>query len=154
VFYQIPGRFFRHRMSTCLLRLPCAPCLFVALIVAIVLLLLQRTRSNNYQYRHRHYIAVHQQPLFVALRQNISLSPSGFFQVANPRNVLFCNVAQRYPELPSLRLWVLLEGNHSSSRSSLHSFEILRNISTGRTWKLRDRSKEFVALFCKQLENG
>jgi hypothetical protein len=28
------------------------------------------------------------------LRQNISLGPYAFFQVTNPRNVSFCNVAQ------------------------------------------------------------
>jgi uncharacterized MAPEG superfamily protein len=57
-------------VSTCWLHLPCghgALPLYLAVILAIVLLLLQRrTRKTNYHYRHR----------------------------PNPRNVLFCNVAQ------------------------------------------------------------
>jgi hypothetical protein len=69
--------------------------LYLALIVAIVLLLLQRRETiKNYHYRHRHYIVIHRQPLCVVQRQNISLSPYALFQVTNRRNVLFCNVAQ------------------------------------------------------------
>jgi hypothetical protein len=71
-----------------------APAMYLALIVAIVLLLLQRTSIKKYHYRHRHYIVIHQPPLCVVLRRNISLSLYAFFRVTNPRYVLLCNVAQ------------------------------------------------------------
>jgi hypothetical protein len=97
---------------------------YLARIAAIVLLLLQRsTRSNNYIYRHRHYIAIHQQPLCVAWRQNTSSSPYAFFQVINPRNVLLCHVAQPVSRARDRCGCVsCLERYHSSSRISLYLF--------------------------------
>jgi hypothetical protein len=59
--------------------------MYLALIVAIVLLLLQRTRIKNYHYRHRHYIV---------------FSLDGPEWVVNPRCVssfsLFLREADRY----------------------------------------------------------
>jgi hypothetical protein len=95
VFRQVPDQYSKRRGSVLVAFTVCTRRPYLALIVSIVLLLLPRTkRSKNYHYHHPHYIVIHQQALCVVGRQNTSLGPHASFQEINPRNILFCNVAQ------------------------------------------------------------